>query len=206
MTSQPRMDADRFQQALLDADSVQSRYELVDQQVLRGVPHVFEHAPRGYQLMKRAVARALGIATADVAVVGSAQSGFSLDPNRFPAAFRKDSDVDVVVVSDKLFDVSWIDLLTNRRKGWWSLSARVRHHVTEHRREGYIYRGWIRPDSITPTLTIGMAWSTAFSRLPATTGLLEHPFHGRLYRTWEHVRIYHQLGLNTIRRSLLSSS
>lgn len=50
------------------------------------------------------VARNLDIGSHDVAVIGSARIGFSLAPDKYGEAVRPGSDVDTVVVSERIFN------------------------------------------------------------------------------------------------------
>ena len=57
----------------------------------------------------------LGVARADIRVVGSARSGFSLKPGLALRSFRDKSDIDVVVVNPSAFDRLWLARLPPTR-------------------------------------------------------------------------------------------
>lgn len=73
--------------------------------VLEGVPAVFGASPMKYVIFKEQVAERFGIGSQDVRIVGSARLGFSPSPHgeKYGKAFAIESDVDVVIVSERLF-------------------------------------------------------------------------------------------------------
>ena len=132
--------------------------------------------------------------------------GSALTPDKFGAPFSERSDVDVIVVSEELFDHSWVDMLTNRRKPWLSLKRITRTYVNEHRERFHIYNGFIYPSLVAEALTIGESWTTTFNGLSRIPPLSSRSIGGRLYRTWEHARQYHRRGLEQVRSRILAPS
>ena len=92
------------------------------------------------------LANNLGLFADSITMVGSGRIGFSLDPDRFGAPFSVRSDLDVVVVSERMFDEAWFDMLRLGRK-CLALEERVRRIVKSHR-ESYIYWGFVIPDRL----------------------------------------------------------
>ena len=67
-----------------------------------------------YDNLKLFFAEKLEINSSDVCIVGSAKLGFSLNPrNNFSNFHEEKSDIDLVVVSRKIFDNFWTLLLEN---------------------------------------------------------------------------------------------
>ena len=196
------MDVGDFESSLRNVYTNEAMDELVNTALFEGIPPAFENRIESFERLKDTVALGLDVDRESVTVVGSARTGFSLDPERFPTVFRAESDIDVLIVSERLFDESWLDILTQRYVTPSRL-RRMKKYLDEHRNGGYIYRGWIWPDRITSALAIGSAWFDLFRRLPSETGVLEHAFHGRLYRTWDHARHYHSSSLRRLRDMLM---
>ena len=85
---------------------------VVKECMLNGVPYVFRNWEGGFDILRVHLCDNLGITSKDnIEVVGSARIGFCLDPDSFGRAFSDKSDIDVVVVDDKLFDEVWKILL-----------------------------------------------------------------------------------------------
>lgn len=72
--------------------------------LLDGTPFVFENSPMKYIIFKEQVADRFEIGSQDVCIVGSARLGFSPSPYKYGKSFTEASDVDVVVISEGLFD------------------------------------------------------------------------------------------------------
>lgn len=71
---------------------------------LEGLPFVFSNSPMKYLIFREQVADRFEIGYQDVCIVGSAKLGFSPSPHKFGVPFSTTSDVDVVLISDGLFD------------------------------------------------------------------------------------------------------
>lgn len=78
--------------------------------LLEGTPFVFEQSPMKYVIFREQVADQFGIGSQDVCIVGSAKLGFSPSPHKYGTPFKDTSDVDVVLISEPLFDRGSRDL------------------------------------------------------------------------------------------------
>jgi hypothetical protein len=187
---------------------------ITQQHVFDGLPYVFRDEPTSNDLLVRHVSEALGVPGENITIVGSAKIGFSLNPNNFPREFSDASDIDVVVVSEELFDRVWMILLEwhyprrnmelGRVEGGWMRSRR-----------GDIYWGWLVPDEIhyeglsfpnvlRPLRDISAKWFDTFQSLSLYPEFAAHRVSGRLYRTWDHAIRYHTDGLRQIRDAIVT--
>lgn len=182
----------------------QSLDSILDKYLFSGLPFSFRLAPTGHDQMLERISKGLGIRREDICIVGSARIGFSLSPLKFGKAFNSHSDIDVVVVSPKLFDPSWINVLANRRMPWALLDQATRDSLDDHRCQHYIHRGWIYPDKILNALDIGYKWLATFSGLSLIPELSSRNVRGRLYRTWDHARVYHKWSLRKVQEGFVS--
>ena len=177
---------------------------LLDEYLFTGLPFSFAEDPKVYQRLIMTISRGLRVPSADICVVGSARIGFSLAPHKFGAPFSDYSDMDILVVSSSLFDLSWEDIITNRRVPWSSLRPRTRSNLINHRVYDYIYNGWIYPNSVVEALEIGQQWMTTFNGLSRIPDLSSRSIGGRLYRTWQHARVYHRRGLQVLQNQVVA--
>lgn len=187
--------------------------ELVEAELLSGPVYAFgsrteEHLGR----LRSHLGEHLGVAEDEIWVVGSAKTGFSLSPDSFPRAFQRNSDIDVVVVDEHLFDQLWLPIA---RIGYYQRWNRVRGRDAEAMSdlEQKLARGWLSPlrcnfhDVVyhqrEATLRdIRAKWLAAFSSLSRFAEFSRRDVSGRLYRTREHVLAYHAQGLEQIRIKL----
>jgi hypothetical protein len=167
---------------------------LVSTHVLSGLPFVFAQRPEYYDLLLEGLERALGISRTALTVVGSARVGFSLSPDSFGEPFSEFSDIDVVVISPERFDDAWKRLLQWHYPVRDMLRGIDRKETAVHQSD--IYWGQLRPHRLRCLPDVAREWFDAFQRLSRIPVLSDRKVVGRLYRTWEHARLYH---LNTLR-------
>lgn len=151
-----------------------------------------------------------GLVAGDVRIVGSGRHGFSMRPNRRLRAFNAESDIDVVVVNEQLFDFLWIALLqaayprlsANRGIGGWDVPSRSE-----------LYAGWLTPKAVrmdwkiigaraAPLVEFKQKWFDALKRAANHASRRHNDVQGRLYRTWRHAELYHLFSIAELRRSL----
>lgn len=93
--------ADQFKALVMRLDSHNILAKVF---LLEGTPFVFKNSPMKYVIFREQVADQFGIGSQDVCIVGSAKLGFSPSPHQYGKPFEETSDVDVVLISEPLFD------------------------------------------------------------------------------------------------------
>ena len=164
--------------------------------LIEGTPYIFKDHSKRYQLFRKAISSALDIPMKNIAIVGSARIGFSLNPNNFGRPFTQNSDIDTVVVSPELFDTAWIELIRLRTK-WYSLTPNERSMVKNHKK--LVYWGNIRPDKLPGTTQISKLWLETFRGLGKIDAFASREVNGFLFRTWWQVESYYMFGLKILR-------
>ena len=174
------------------------------------VPYVFDPEPQSWDQFRADISAELDVAAVDIAVVGSARLGFSLKPGNNLKAFSDKSDIDVIIVNEKLFDHLWIHLLataypdpeTSPKLGGW---------LNNRRRE--VYAGWLNPLEIkldraiwgeraTPVIQFSSQWFDVLQKASKYPPRRHEVIEGRLYRTWRHAELYHLHSLAALRETL----
>ena len=178
---------------------------IVEHHLFKGTPFYSSSHPDVHNQLIVSISRGLRVPKADICVVGSARIGFSLSPQRFGEPFSQFSDLDVIVVSNELFDLSWLDILTYRQVDHATMSFRTRQSLRSHREKDYIYKGWIYPESVVEALAIGESWLRTFSGLSRIVELADRNVGGRLYKSWQHAMHYHRRSLESLKRTRLDT-
>ncbi len=184
-------------------------HEVVKGYVFGGTPYVFRDRPETFGILRKHLREHLKVADENVTIVGSARIGFSLSPDTFPRQFSHRSDIDVLVVSETLFDDVWKTMLQ------WNYPHRYRlmgsdWNWSKQRRDD-LYWGWFRPDRIRydgltlpgvlkPLRDISTVWFNTFRSLAQFSEFAAREVSGRLYRSWDHAYLYHADGLGQIRQ------
>lgn len=182
--------------------------------VFEGTPFVFRDHPDSLAILRRHLRKRLRVREENVIVVGSAKLGFSLSPDRFPRQFSAESDIDILVVDENLFDKAWLTLLR-----WHYPKRLVRPSTPEgkwlHDRKenlfwGYFvpnniaYEGLSFPDELAALRDLSTSWFNAFQSLSQYTEFVSRSVSGRLYRSWDHAISYHVEGLRQVREIVRS--
>ncbi len=182
--------------------------DLVDRWLLGGAVYAFDDKPEDAEMLASHLATKLHTAQENIRIVGSAKLGFSLSPDSFSRSFGEDSDIDVIVVDSALFDAAWHSILR------WNYPHRRDRLITpdfrfREARSREIYWGWMEPDQVQfahvsytsllgPVQELKARWFEAFRSLGRHPNFARRDVSGRLYRTWDFARLYHENGLGLI--------
>lgn len=125
---------DDFKQDLTNLSSLQ----IVRKYILAAESQILS-ADQHYRL-KEQVCDHFKVEYTDVIMVGSGKLGFSIKPSRRFQSFNDDSDIDIAVVSTKLFEMVWNEAYLFKKDGadWPRAGSFFR----------YLSEGWIRPDML----------------------------------------------------------
>lgn len=185
---------------------------IVQEHVLEGLPFVFQSEPGSMVSLRNHLGERLAVSSTSVTVIGSARIGFSLSPDNFSRQFSDESDIDVLIVDERLFDNVWKTLLK------WHYPRRIsgldgvdKQWAANRRKD--LYWGWFVPDKIRfeglslpdvlrPLRDLSTSWFDAFKSLSHYPQFIRRNVSGRLYRTWDHALLYHMDGLRQVKNLL----
>lgn len=185
---------------------------IAEDHVFGGDIYIAREHPRALNTLRRHLCPRFRLEEQNVIIIGSAKIGFSLDPDSFPRRFTKNRDIDVLVVSETLFDTFWQTMLK------WHYPRRMERlpqsdwdWVMGRRRD--LYWGWFHPDKIgyegltfpdvlKPLRDLKTKWFNSFQTLSLYEEFSGRDVNGRLYRTWEHALLYQAGGLRQIQTRL----
>ena len=143
---------------------------------------------------KTIVSHSLDISFNNIAIVGSSKIGCSLSPNskKLFRKFQLESDIDVAIISNKLFHMYW-DLF---RISYSQVNKRLYDHISRA-----IYRGYINEKDLTIIDGCRKQWNEKASISKKTLRnelYIKQEITYRLYRSWEDFEEYHIQSLNDI--------
>jgi hypothetical protein len=135
--------------------------------------------------LKAEVASHFKVHTSNVIMVGSGKLGFSLAPTQRFRPFRDDSDIDLTIISEMLFDQIWSEVFRFSSSGaYWP---------DESKFKGYLFRGWIRPDQLPPArnFSIRNDWWEFFRELTNSGRYGRgHKINAGLFKNWHFFEAY----------------
>ncbi len=102
------------------------------------------------------------ISTSKIIMVGSSKLGFSIAPDKLWKHTEETSDIDMVVISDEVFDFFWKDLLDFNI----NIVARTEKEDADFREFlEYFLKGWIRPDKFPFKYAVKDKWFEYFKSI-----------------------------------------
>lgn len=181
--------------------------ELVDacrRHLLHGTPFVFVGREDAFFDFRRRIADKFGVGFHEVFVVGSAKLGFSPYKEK---DFDLDSDIDVVIVSQRLFN----DFMEQIRfyQGELRRSRRAvstREQQLYHQFLEYVAMGWIRPDKLPVSFTLSSLkddWFDFFRSISnGKSEVGNYKVAGGVFRSYDHLEGYLLDGLADVYEGL----
>lgn len=134
--------------------------------------------------VRSSISKKFAVEYNNVVIVGSANLGFSIKPKKRYVEFGDESDVDVAIVCDRLFERVWHEIYLYDKSGaLWEKKGSFRK---------YLSRGWIRPDLLPASSVFEFSndWWEYFSGLRVdgcpfkiTAGIYHSHFFLRQYQT-----------------------
>ncbi len=177
---------------------------LIDECILCSTtPYAFRDAPGDYDILRNHIARGLGVAQEGIALIGSGRVGFSPHPDKYGAPFGDESDLDMLIVSSDWFDQMWLELLRWHNRNQVMLSKEQKRVLERVKHELYWGRLW--PSDLSFATSTSAQWFETFKSVGRFSTLAKWEVSGRLYRTWEHARLYQLWSLSRLKLALTPS-
>ena len=136
------------------------------------------------------VAKQFGVHPHDIIVVGSAKLGFSIAPTKRYKLFGDNSDIDVAIISQPLFDLVWKAVYQySRYGGYWEGKGVFKK---------YLFRGWIRPDKLPGDHKFDFAreWWDFFNELSVSRDISDFVIRGAIYKDWNFLEHYQRIAVD----------
>lgn len=146
------MTKDELQNIIKDADSEEKRLRFVQKHLFHGLPQVFNGNEESYFDFRNKIAEKFQISFHEVFIVGSAKLGYSYLKN---TEFNYDSDIDVVIVNEKLFDYFFYQIADYQYqldRAYRTIDIREQKMYNQFLQ--YLVKGWMRPDKLPTSFQI----------------------------------------------------
>lgn len=137
--------------------------ELVDRYIWFGTPAIFQDNEQTYFDLRKEIADFFLINNMDnIVVVGSAKLGFSIAPRKEFRDITDDSDIDVAIIDDELFNTYWEKLYD------FNINIKNRTETEDQLYRkflDYFFRGWLRPDLFPFSFSYRNKWFDFFKSI-----------------------------------------
>jgi hypothetical protein len=178
--------------------------EFVQEYLFDGTPWCFSSNPQVYHDFRKEICNQFRIHPRNFTVVGSAKLGFSLAPHKYGRPFSDDSDIDVVLVSDDLYQELWLQLIEFRKSTWYALSRKNKENFSKL--QSSMFYGSIRFDQLTSDFNFARDWWKFFNTLSRDSRFGPRRIRAMIFKSWRHVSIYYEGGIEGIARNSESNS
>jgi hypothetical protein len=130
----------------------------------------------------------------NVAIIGSAKFGYSLNPAKNFSEFGGNSDIDVVIVSPELFEQTWAQFRLALFRGYDWIQKR---HATEIIRKYIVLSGSEHYD--TAYLRDVAIMILQMRKTIRGSFKIQHSLNYRIYASWNDVEMYHVFGIEQLK-------
>ena len=138
------MNFEDFKNQLKESDNIEKRVRFLRKHMFHGLPAVFDKRESDYFDFRQTIGEKFGVGFQEIFIVGSGKLGFSYIKG---TEFSYESDIDVVLVNEQLFEKYYINIC-----GYQYQLDRFKKIPTEkelimyNRFLQYLVKGWMRPD------------------------------------------------------------
>ena len=154
---------------------------MVQKHITFGASYVLDEGQ--YFQLKHEISEEYHLHPSQVIMVGSGKLGFSIAPSKRYRPFGDESDLDVAIISDVLFDWIWQEVFEhqNINRGYWPQETKFKD---------YLFRGWLRPDYLPPSIQYASQWFEFFRQLTASSGFGPYKISAGVYKSWLYLEHY----------------
>ncbi len=173
-----------------------------------GIPVVFDNRENDYYHFRKKIADQFKIGFFEVMIVGSSKFGFS--PYKF-TQFSLDSDIDVVLFNERLFD-TFFELISQYR---YQIRTQVIRLNTDQFKQyqkflRYFVMGWMRPDLLPQNTTefkeLKQNWNLFFKSISHSKSEVgNYIVKGGLFKSYYYAEKYYRSSIEEVSGKLKSN-
>jgi predicted nucleotidyltransferase len=163
--------------------------EFVEKILLGGEVYVFDWDPQSHADFLGMMEKRLGVGAAGIRLIGSAKLGFSLKDEHLLRRFRRDSDIDLVVVHPAMFDEAHLELA--------AMAGSLRAAEPDERRRlqksrDNVFNGYLRPDQLPLGSRLHGEWFPRVAGPYEAEPARSHEVRAWLFKSLEHAAICYE--------------
>jgi predicted nucleotidyltransferase len=164
--------------------------ETVNSYILANNPICFDGKNNIVYELRKMLSDHFEVHLKNIEIVGSAKLGISLNPSpkRYGKKFGKDSDIDLVIVSNELFDIAWHELIKREDK-LFGEEEKIFSCYKD------IPMGIISPNKLPIQMEFSKKWWGIFESLSSNAKFENRKIRGRLFKDWWFVEKYYSIQL-----------
>ncbi len=133
-------------------------------------------------------------------IVGSGKIGFSLRPSKYGSKFSEASDIDIVLISDELFQSLWLQLLAFKKTSTYKLSPQFKKKFFDLQK--IFFYGIVRFDKLSNDFSFAKEWWVFFNSLSKDSKYGGRRIRAAIFKDWWYVSNYYEYSMNKIKNKL----
>ncbi len=200
------MTIEEFKQQLKASNDNEKRVRFLRKHLLHGLPAVFNSRESDYFDFRQIISEKFEIGFQEVFIVGSGKLGFSYIKE---TPFSYDSDIDVAIVNEQLFEKYYINICNYQYQ-----LDRFKKIPTEkelqiyNRFLQYLVKGWMRPDLLPYSFqadVIKSDWFDFFKSISyGNSSIGNYKVNGGLFKNYQYLEKYHLSGIEQTYNKLIA--
>lgn len=175
---------------------------IVSKWILHNTPFIFNGNLLDYIEWKELLSSKINVDSRALCLTGSACMGFSLNPTKDYKIFDETSDIDIAIISNYYFDISW-HYLRNIGAKRYDLTAEQKESLQDHVNR-LIYWGTIATDKLLTILPFGQEWYKALEEMSQERVTAEKEINVRIYKDYESFRAYNNQNVKKLKSIYIS--
>ena len=191
----------------IDLSDEQHIYDFCRKNVLHGTPYIFKEREDEYYNFRKKIAQRYNISFHEIYITGSAKLGFSPHKNK---DFDLDSDIDVAIISEELFDKIMLEITKFQMALRASRDSLTRGELDKyHSFLEYTAMGWIRPDKLPVKFQMSRlknAWFDFFKSLSyGRSEVGNYKVAAGIFKSYSHYERYIVSGFTEVKHQIQNS-
>ena len=199
------MNLEEFDRLILETKTEAERLHFVNKYFFHGTPYIFQERESEYFEFRNRIANNFGIGFHEIFIVGSAKFGFSYFKK---TAFNYDSDIDVVIVNESLFEDYYSKIcdyqyqLDRMYRGISLLETKTYSEFLK-----YLVKGWMRPDKLPVSFKVDLLkkeWFDFFNSISYNKSEVgNYKVAGGLYKNYNYLEKYYLKNMDDYYQNLI---
>lgn len=199
------MNQEEFDLLILETKSEADMLHFVKKYFFHGTPYIFQGREYEYFEFRNRIANNFGIGFHEIFIVGSAKFGFSYFKKK---AFNYDSDIDVVIVNESLFEDYYCkicDYQYQLDRMYRGISLPETKTYSEFLK--YLVKGWMRPDKLPASFKVDLLkreWFDFFKSISYDKSEVgNYKVAGALYKNYNYLEKYYLKNMDDYYQNLI---
>jgi hypothetical protein len=191
------MTLEKFKTELLQQDTELKIRHFLRKHVFHGIPFIFQERENDYYEVRNMIAEHFGLHFQEVLIIGSGKLGFSYLKEK---EFNFESDIDVAIINEKLFEEFFQNICTyqyslDKFRSVPTIAELEQYTKFLH----YLVKGWMRPDLLPLSFDIKElkdSWFSFFQSLSYGKSCVgDYKVTAGLYKSFYYFELYHYFGI-----------